>query len=76
MIGAPARKFFGSANDRRIEGYQAPVDAINALEPAIAALSDDELKARSAEFRRQLADRKNLDDILAATPHRNDRNPA
>src|SRR6202162_2396247 len=64
MIGALARKFFGSANDRRIKGYQSRVDAINALEPEIAALSDEELKARTAEFRKQLADGKTLDDIL------------
>ena len=64
MIGALARKFFGSANDRRIKGYQSRVDAINALEPEIAALSDDALKARTAEFRKQLADGKTLDDIL------------
>ena len=64
MIGALARKFFGSANDRRIKGYQSRVDAINALEPEIAALSDEALKARTAEFRQQLADGKTLDDIL------------
>src|SRR5438477_909631 len=64
MIGALARKFFGSANDRRVKGYQSRVDAINALEPEIAALSDEELKARTAEFRKQLADGKTLDDIL------------
>ena len=64
MIGALARKFFGSANDRRVKGYQARVDAINALEPEIAALSDDALKARTAEFRSQLADGKTLDDLL------------
>jgi preprotein translocase subunit SecA len=64
MIGALARKFFGSANDRRIKGYQSRVDAINALEPEIAALSDDQLKARTADFRQQLADGKSLDDIL------------
>ncbi len=51
MIGALARKFFGSANDRRVKGYQSRVDAINALEPEIAALSDEALKARTAEFR-------------------------
>src|SRR2546429_6621497 len=66
MIGALARKFFGSANDRRIKGYQARVDAINALEPEVAALSDDALKARTAEFRKQLAEGKTLDDILIA----------
>src|ERR1700682_5852586 len=64
MIGALARKFFGSANDRPIKGYQSRVDAINALEPEIAALSDEALKARTAEFRKQLTDGKTLDDIL------------
>src|SRR3989442_14809156 len=64
MIGALARKFFGSANDRRIKGYQSRVDDINALEPEIAALSDEALKARTAEFRKALADGKTLDDIL------------
>src|SRR6201991_3428527 len=64
MLGALARKFFGSANDRRIKAYQPRVDAINALEPEIAALSDEALKARTAEFRKELADGKTLDDIL------------
>src|ERR1700712_1421358 len=64
MLGALARKFFGSANDRRIKAYQPRVDAINAPEPEIAALSDEGLRARTAEFRLQLADGKTLDDIL------------
>ncbi|WP_407157046.1 preprotein translocase subunit SecA [Bradyrhizobium sp. STM 3557] len=64
MIGALARKFFGSANDRRIKGYQARVSAINALEGELAALSDEALKARTAEFKAQLAAGKTLDDIL------------
>src|ERR1700726_1403382 len=64
MIGALARKFFGSAHDRRIKGYQARVDAVNALEPEVAALSDEALKARTAEFRKQLAEGKTLDDLL------------
>src|SRR5215213_1831746 len=64
MIGALARKFFGSANDRRVKGYQSRVNAINALESEIAALSDEALKARTAEFREQLANGKTLDDIL------------
>jgi preprotein translocase subunit SecA len=63
MIGARTRKFFGPADDRRIEGYQSRVDVINVLEPEIAALSDDALKARTAEFRKELADGKTLDDI-------------
>ncbi len=64
MLGALARKFFGSANDRRIKGYQSRVDAINALEPEISALSDEALKARTVEFRKQLAEGKALDDLL------------
>ncbi|MCX7318370.1 MAG: preprotein translocase subunit SecA, partial [Hyphomicrobiales bacterium] len=64
MIGALARKLFGSANDRRIKTYQSRVAAINALEPEIAALSDEALKARTGEFRTQLEAGKSLDDIL------------
>src|SRR5437667_5617302 len=64
MIGALARKFFGSANDRRVKGYQSRVNDINALESELAALSDEALKARTAEFRQQIADGKTLDDIL------------
>jgi preprotein translocase subunit SecA len=64
MIGALARKFFGSANDRRVKGYQSRVNAINALEADVAALSDEALKARTDEFRKQLAGGKTLDDIL------------
>ncbi|MBR0717380.1 preprotein translocase subunit SecA [Bradyrhizobium liaoningense] len=64
MIGALARKFFGSANDRRIKGYQSRVNAINALEPELARLSDDALKARTEEFKQLLASGKTLDDIL------------
>lgn len=64
MLGALARKFFGSANDRRIKGYQARVSAINELEPEVAALSDEALKARTVEFRKQFAEGKTLDDLL------------
>ncbi|PDT82792.1 preprotein translocase subunit SecA [Bradyrhizobium sp. Y36] len=64
MIGALARKFFGSANDRRVKGYQSRVNAINALEPEVSKLSDEALKARTAEFKKQLAEGKTLDDLL------------
>jgi preprotein translocase subunit SecA len=55
MIGALARKHFGSPDDRRVKEYQSPAKRINALEPELAALSDEALKARTAEFREQLA---------------------
>ncbi|MBR0820145.1 preprotein translocase subunit SecA [Bradyrhizobium liaoningense] len=64
MIGALARKFFGSANDRRVKGYQSRVNAINALEPEVSKLSDEALKARTGEFKKQLAEGKTLDDLL------------
>lgn len=64
MIGALARKIFGSANDRRVRAYYPRVNAINALEPEIAKLSDEELRARTDEFRKQLAAGATLDDIL------------
>src|SRR5437764_4521473 len=64
MLAALARKFFGSANDRRIRSYRPRVEAINALEPELEALSDDELRARTAAFKEQLANGTTLDDIL------------
>ena len=64
MIGAVARKLFGSANERRIRSYQPRVAAINALEKDVSALSDDALKARTAEFKKQIEEGTSLDDIL------------
>ena len=64
MLGALAKKIFGSANDRRLKTYGPKIAAINALEPEIAALSDDALRARTAELRAELAAGKTLDDIL------------
>ncbi|MEP0518503.1 MAG: preprotein translocase subunit SecA [Hyphomicrobiales bacterium] len=63
-LGALARKFFGSANDRRVASFQPRVDAINALEPELIALSDEQLRARTDEFRQQLKDGAKLDDLL------------
>src|SRR6201999_2015032 len=64
MIGALARKLFGTPNDRRVKGYQSRVNAINALEGEIEKLSDEALKARTEEIRKELAEGKSLDDIL------------
>ncbi len=63
-LGTLAKKLFGSANDRKIKAYRPRVAAINALEPELEKLSDDELRARTEEFRRQLADGTDLDDLL------------
>ncbi len=63
-LGGLARKVFGSSNDRRIKATKARVQAIGALEGELSALSDDELKARTAKFREELANGATLDDIL------------
>ncbi|MFA9442218.1 MAG: preprotein translocase subunit SecA [Hyphomicrobium sp.] len=63
-IGGFASRLFGSSNERRIKGYQPRVEAINALEPEVAALSDAELKARTETFRRQLREGTDLEDLL------------
>ena len=64
MFGAVARKLFGSANDRRVRSYQPRVDEINELEDEIAKLSDEALRARTDEFKKQIAEGTDLDDIL------------
>jgi preprotein translocase subunit SecA len=64
MIGAVARKLFGSANERRIRSYLPRVREINDLEKELEALSDDALKERTAEFKKQVAEGASLDDIL------------
>ena len=63
-LGGIARKIFGSANDRRIKGMRPRVEAINAMENELAALSDDALRARTAQFRQDLANGASLDDLL------------
>jgi preprotein translocase subunit SecA len=64
MIGALARKIFGTANERRIRRYQPRVNAINALEKELERLSDDALRARTDQFKKELAEGKSLEDIL------------
>jgi preprotein translocase subunit SecA len=63
-LGSLARKLFGSSNDRRIKGYGPRVAAINALEPELQALTDEQLRARTSEFRARIADGAALDDLL------------
>ena len=63
-FGGLARKLFGSANERRVRSYKSSVEAVNALEDQMKALSDTELAAKTAEFRQQLAAGKTLDDLL------------
>ncbi len=64
MFGAIARRLFGTANDRVLKPLQKHVEAINALEPDIARLSDDELRAQTVKFRERLEAGATLDDLL------------
>src|SRR5206468_1823563 len=64
MFAAVAKSIFGSANDRYVRGLGKYVDAINNLEPAISALSDEELRAQTDRFRKRLADGEKLDALL------------
>ena len=51
MLGAIARRLFGTANERFLKTLQPNVDAINAMESELEALSDDALRARLADVR-------------------------
>ncbi|CAN7594164.1 preprotein translocase subunit SecA [Devosia sp. LjRoot16] len=64
VLAAIAKAIFGSANDRQVKKYLPRVAAINALEPEFEKLTDEQLKAKTQEFRDQLAAGKSLDDIL------------
>lgn len=57
-------KIFGSRNDRLLRQYRKTVVAVNALESQYERLSDDELKAKTADFRAQLADGVALDSLI------------
>ncbi|PCI33088.1 MAG: preprotein translocase subunit SecA [Alphaproteobacteria bacterium] len=63
-LGKLAKKIFGTANDRYIKTLRPQVDAINALEDEIKKLSDDELRAKTADFRARLKDGASLDSLL------------
>ncbi|MFM2045597.1 MAG: hypothetical protein RLY86_4173 [Pseudomonadota bacterium] len=64
MFGAIARKLFGSANDRVVRGMRRQVDAINALEPKLAGLSDAELQMRTDWLKERLEKGEGLDAVL------------
>ncbi|MBP5528956.1 MAG: preprotein translocase subunit SecA [Lachnospiraceae bacterium] len=57
-------KIFGTHSEREIKRINAKVDAIEALAPAMKALSDEELRAKTDEFKKRLANGETLDDLL------------
>jgi preprotein translocase subunit SecA len=64
MITGLLRKIFGSRNERLLRQYMHSVRAVNALEPEVAKLADDALKAKTAEFKQRHANGETLDHLL------------
>ncbi len=64
MLGSIAKALFGSSNDRYVKSLDKIVRQIAAFEPAMQALSDEELTAQTPKFRQMLNDGKTLDDLL------------
>lgn len=63
MLGL-LKKIIGDTNERDIKKLMKRVDKINALEPAIQALSDEQLQAKTEEFKQRYANGETLDDLL------------
>jgi len=64
MLGNLAKKIFGSKNDRELKRMGKTVQKINAFEESISALDDDQLKAKTTEFRQRIEQGESLDDLL------------
>jgi preprotein translocase subunit SecA len=64
MLGAIARKLFGSKNDRYLRSLQPLVERINGLEPQIQKLNDTELVGQTTTFKNRLAQGEPLDELL------------
>lgn len=64
MLNKIARTLFGSANERFVKKQFKIVEKINALEPDFVKLSDDELKAKTDEFRNRIKQGETLDELL------------
>ena len=64
MLNRALTKVFGSKHERDIKRLEPWVAEINSLEPEIQALSDDQLKAKTAEFRQQIDQGATVDDLL------------
>ena len=64
MLGGLIKKIVGSKNERELKRMRPIVEKINALEPQMAALSDDQLRGKTPEFKERLARGATLDEIL------------
>jgi preprotein translocase subunit SecA len=64
MFGGFAKAIFGSSNDRYVRSARKVVEKINALEPTIAAMTDDELRRQTEVFRARIGEGETLDALL------------
>ena len=64
MFGSLVKKIFGTSHDRMMKKLQPIVDQINALEPSIEKLTDEELQAKTPEFKERIEKGETLDDLL------------
>src|SRR3546814_4238846 len=64
MLGSFAKTIFGSSNDRYVKSLGSTVNKINAFEPAISAMSEDDLKHQTLRFRERIEAGESLDDLL------------
>ena len=64
MLDTLLAKVVGTQNERELKRLRPLVAQISALEPAIVALSDENLRGKTAEFRQRLANGETLDDLL------------
>src|SRR5437764_9557778 len=64
MFAAVAKSIFGSSNDRYVRSLGKYVDAVNAFESNIQALTDEELRGQTDKFRQRLAGGEKLDDLI------------
>ena len=67
MLQSIAQRLFGSANDREVKRLQGIVNEINSVEADLEKLTDEQLKARTDDFRQQYADGKTLDELIVDT---------
>src|SRR5438046_2961858 len=64
MIDTLLAKVVGTQNERELKRLRPIVAAVNALEPTVQALSDDQLRAKTAEFKQRVANGETLDDVM------------
>ncbi|MGZ3612949.1 MAG: hypothetical protein ACXU9X_03575, partial [Thermodesulfobacteriota bacterium] len=64
MIGSLIKKIVGSKNERELRRIQPLIERINAIEPKVSPLSDDQLRAKTSEFKERIERGESIEEIL------------